>query len=399
MAALLLSTAGMKRLYNFFLQLFFFLLLSAGSLAYAQPISDFSAGADSWSTVGKCPAESNATVYWSATGGNPSGHIYAQDENVGVFYWVALGATWKGNLSAYYGCYLLFDLKNDFTNLAINEYDVLIIKSNDSTISYNTSPNPDDVWTSYVVPLFEGSWIVDGPLNATECPDLSGTIATSGQMISYLTSVKRIRIRAEYSGLSYETNYLDNVLIDCDLLLPVNLIDFRVAQEAFGVARLSWITSTEINCREFEIQKSTDGIAFSKIGTVEGHGSSMEENSYLFYDDNFYQTSYYRLKQIDLNDDFEYSNIISLSAASQNETTTHIYPNPTANQLHIVSSYPIIGVRIMNLNGSLVYEEPVQYDSFVFNKVLQVGKLTPGIYVITIIGESSSTQQMLEVLK
>jgi hypothetical protein len=391
----------MKRLTLFLCAWVYFLLFAGINVLYAQPISDFEVDDDGWSTVGKCPAESApGTPTWSATGGNPDGHIYATDESVGTFYWVGGNPIWRGDLSAYYGCYLLFDLKTDTDIFPTNAYDVLIVSTDDSTLSYNTAYNPtENVWTSYIVPLFEGSWIVDGMLDADDCPNLTGSAASAADMLNYLGTLKRFRIRAEFSGLSYETNSLDNILIDCDPFLPVELLDFRAYQAGPRLASLEWTTFTEVNCRDFEIQKSTNGLYFVAIGTVPGSGTSLDTINYQFYDDHFTTTSYYRLKQNDYNGDFEYSNIIALTSAVQYEANTIIYPNPATSYFTVTCTQPVLAITITGQSGKKLLSRHFKDEEAPYQFDMSTAELPSGVYYISVLTATSASTQMLEVLK
>ncbi len=73
---------------------------------------------------------------------------------------------------------------------------------------------------------------------------------------------------------------------------------------------LQWETATEIENEGFEIERSINGIDFGKIAWVKGNGTSSEINKYSYNDRNIEQGTYsYRLKQIDCNSSFRYSNI------------------------------------------------------------------------------------------
>lgn len=86
--------------------------------------------------------------------------------------------------------------------------------------------------------------------------------------------------------------------------LPVELIYFGIENET----QLIWKTASEINNDFFEVQRSCDGVNFLPIGTVLGAGDSYEVLNYSF---NIKSGKfYYRIKQVDFNGDFEYSNVI-----------------------------------------------------------------------------------------
>jgi len=94
--------------------------------------------------------------------------------------------------------------------------------------------------------------------------------------------------------------------------LPVELINFE-ANKINGKVQLNWTTASENNNDQFIIEQSNDNLEYKEIGAVAGAGTSNTLNQYSFlHDQPFVGINYYRLKQLDLNGTFEYSNIISV---------------------------------------------------------------------------------------
>jgi len=112
--------------------------------------------------------------------------------------------------------------------------------------------------------------------------------------------------------------------------LPVELVSFEAELEG-KTTRLTWTTHSEYNNRGFEVQRSTDGVNFHKIGFVNGQGDTAESIDYDFSDENIESNRryYYRLKQMDYWDAFAYSNVIHV----QTERTLRfdILENPTSS--------------------------------------------------------------------
>jgi hypothetical protein len=118
-------------------------------------------------------------------------------------------------------------------------------------------------------------------------------------------------------------------------VLPVEMLYFR--GEAFENGNLlTWATASEEDNAGFEVQKSTDGRTFEKIGFVAGNGTAYEQQTYEFLDENIANaTAYYRLKQLDFNNKFEFSNIVFLSNKGTATADVLIYPNPVQDVLTI----------------------------------------------------------------
>ena len=111
--------------------------------------------------------------------------------------------------------------------------------------------------------------------------------------------------------------------------LPVELIYFE-GQCLNELVKLDWITASEINNDYFSVQYSDNGIDWEEIGTIDGVGNSSTSSSYTF--DNihaFSDVTYYRLKQVDFDGNFEISSAISVSCNNLNsDFNIIIYPNP-----------------------------------------------------------------------
>ncbi len=116
-------------------------------------------------------------------------------------------------------------------------------------------------------------------------------------------------------------------------VVPVELISFNATLLETTV-RLDWTTATETNNSGFEILKQKSGVSsqeseWKKIGFVPGFGTTTEPKSYSFTDENVTTEIYkYRLKQIDYDGTFEYSNEIEVDFTPKEFVLYQNYPNP-----------------------------------------------------------------------
>lgn len=179
----------------------------------------------------------------------------------------------------------------------------------------------------------------------------------------------------EYNGTGGAINYLTTgTTISNGTTLPVTLVSFN-AKEQNGKALLTWVTSSEINNSHFDVERSTDGKTFTKVGEVAGSGNSNTVKTYRFVDElTNAKVTYYRLKQVDFNGDFTYSNIINLNSKGLNATSTiSIYPNP-AN-----SSISIDGLT----EQAFIYDAVGRVVATITeNGLVDVNHLTPGVYFV-----------------
>ncbi len=119
-----------------------------------------------------------------------------------------------------------------------------------------------------------------------------------------------------------------SLTVNGDDALPVELVSFAATSNGTAV-NLNWQTASEINNKGFEIQKMF-GSVFETIGYVEGNGTTTENNYYSFTDNKVTSGTYtYRLKQVDLDGTFKYSNEVEVNViAAAKFALAQNYPNP-----------------------------------------------------------------------
>ena len=111
--------------------------------------------------------------------------------------------------------------------------------------------------------------------------------------------------------------------------LPVEFLSFN-AKPVQNHVLLDWSTATEVNSDFYEVERSRDGVNFKPIGKVTAAGFSTTVKSYSFKDNApLNGVNYYRLKQVDRNGTFEYTNILSVVF---NLGVMVVYPNPVADR-------------------------------------------------------------------
>jgi len=112
--------------------------------------------------------------------------------------------------------------------------------------------------------------------------------------------------------------------------LPIELLDFSAKKTSDKQSLLSWHTSLEVNADHFEVERSTDGEHWAAIGNVKAHGSSTSLNSYELTDIKPEQgNNYYRIKMIDFDRHFKYSDNRVINFTQDAGQAVSLYPNPT----------------------------------------------------------------------
>ena len=181
-------------------------------------------------------------------------------------------------------------------------------------------------------------------------------------------------------------------------IVPVELVSFS-GSAAANVVTLSWSTATELNNHGFEIERSSDKSNWRTIGFKEGKGTTSEPQQYSYSDIlSGIESSklYYRLKQIDFNGIFEYSNVVEVEIAPASFSLSQNYPNPFNPGTSINYQLPInnfVSLKIYDVLGNevaiLVNEEKpagkyqIEFDGSSLPSGIYFYKLTSGSFVET----------------
>lgn len=165
----------------------------------------------------------------------------------------------------------------------------------------------------------------------------------------YLQNSGPTTISGNASGCNTEAE----VISACLSLLPVELTHFS-GKESEGEVVLSWQTASEVNNDYFQVEHSTDGRVFKPLGIINGHGTTSEKNDYSFvHQQPGAGINYYRLKQVDFDGGYAYSDVIALAVAADGIV---IRPNPTSSQVEIIGEN-LTGsfVKVMDSMGRMIY--------------------------------------------
>ena len=159
--------------------------------------------------------------------------------------------------------------------------------------------------------------------------------------------------------------------------LPVSLVSFSAVNQDNKV-RLNWNTATELNTNHFIVQRSTDGINYTNIGTVQAVGSGA--GSYQFTDASATNsTNYYRLEIVDADGEVTYSKVIGVSF-TVNRLPFTVAPNP-AREVTTIKGNHIVAVEIIDNLGRILQRRTFQDAN---NPSLTVSSLQAGLYHLRI---------------
>ena len=145
--------------------------------------------------------------------------------------------------------------------------------------------------------------------------------------------------------------------VDCSTL-PVSLAGLSATPKDNSVV-LRWSTSSEINNLGFEVQRSTDGAHWSTLTFVNGAGNSTSTRNYSYVDENLAaRRYYYRLKQVDIDQRFVYSPVVSaVLDGKETFSLDQNYPNPFRSETILKFTLPRaakVNLSLFDMNGRLV---------------------------------------------
>jgi fibronectin-binding autotransporter adhesin len=186
---------------------------------------------------------------------------------------------------------------------------------------------------------------------------------------------------------AYSSEFTVEVQNVCSQALPVEFISFEGRKAPYAIM-LNWATALEINNDYFSVERSADGRTFESIGIIKGAGNSLVTNEYEFTDaEPFIGINYYRLKQMDFDGRYEYSDVINIEYVRENDNSTQpvLYPNPAKQELTIIDGEGI--ATVYNQLGQPVLSFTIQNAIF----TQDISRLLNGQYVLKIEKENRRT--------
>ncbi len=219
---------------------------------------------------------------------------------------------------------------------------------------------------------------------------------TAFQDLNVAVTTYRYRVQAYNAGGG---STYSNI---AEIFVPVELINFSAAAIP-GKVTLNWETVTEIDNQGFIIERKSSGSAeWSRAGYVDGKGTTTEKTFYSFYDVPSASGHYfYRLKQLDYNGTFEYSNEVDVDYHTpQGFSLSQNYPNPFNPSTSIKFSIPqenTVSIVIYNVLGkeiSTLLNE--QRPAGTYSITFDASSLPSGLYFYKLsAGKFEQTRKML----
>ncbi len=267
----------------------------------------------------------------------------------------------------------------DIFSVALENDGKILITGNDTS-----SINPETFETARLSALgvidtsFGNKGYVITPIG-----DLNGTAYS---ILLYSNKIYAAGIAGGSSGLNFAIVSYNN---DAGAL-PVSLLNFNGIEQN-GQAILTWETTNEINNKGFDVEKSNDGKTFAPIGFVAGLGTEENVNNYTFSDPKLISgNNYYRLKQINFDESYNYSPIIDLTFDKFSWSILGNSSNTPVVEIQLDKQYTVV-IQIVSINGDVIktINEGVLNEG-TYSIPLNLNNEASGMYIVRLIVKNQS---------
>jgi uncharacterized repeat protein (TIGR01451 family) len=242
-------------------------------------------------------------------------------------------------------------------------------------------------------------------------PNSSLSITYNGLVNSPLTLTENTQVRCDGACIldcEPTTNFSQTNYQIIGAILPSQ--EFKAISANFNInneCEVKWYTVAEENTSNFIIERSIDGKTFDVIGSLKSKGNTNNRTEYLFEDNlaslDIEKSIYYRIKMIDIDNKYSYSNTIKLTKLNSNTNKLVIFPNPFKEKLAIKfmsSETSEIEIKLKDLNGKTIKQQRSQvgkgYNDFSIN---ELEDLSSGQYFIIITDLNTNEEFSEKIVK
>ena len=187
--------------------------------------------------------------------------------------------------------------------------------------------------------------------------------------------------------------------------LPVELTSFSAILKKNQV-HLNWMTATEVNNYGFDIERKKENEDWKMLGFVEGHGNSNSPKEYSFLNNDIVAAGiyYYRLKQIDNDGSYEFSQIIEVDFNSPvSFELKQNYPNPFNPSTTITFTLPVNGNVSLSVYNMLGEEIQILQNGFlqagIYSYNFNAEELPSGVYIYNLSNNNKTQIKKMLLLK
>jgi subtilisin-like proprotein convertase family protein len=290
-------------------------------------------------------------------------------------------------------------------NLVANEGGVSVYGYTDTRATSNTSvqPFPPGDYSSTLTGTFRADAASQTALDNYVFKTLVGpttpavTTSTFSNLFGTPNGDWKIRVYDVSAGdVGILVSWSIKISFTPPVVTPVSLLTFSGYREG-SHNLLKWSTASEQTNKGFQVERSTNGLAYSSIGFVNSkalNGNSSSLLQYSFNDNNLSGIKqYYRLRQIDIDNREKLSNIIVIKG--QRPTSLYLgglFPNPAKNIMNIIIDAPasdIVDLVISDMNGKLIKTQSSAVEAGANTIPIDITRFTSGTYTIKLTCKSN----------
>ena len=265
-----------------------------------------------------------------------------------------------------------------------------------------------------------GEYISNGTIHTIQFQVGTGATATAGGTLADNDSFHyqfQVRVNTPASGtvppivnvaevIAYSDANVESIDFGTAIIdpqggpLPVSLTSFTVSVDQ-NEAKVNWATSMENNCKEYFVERSTDGTTFSTVAIVAGHGTTTQQNLYSVTDDITTINSsivYYRLAQVDADGKINYSRVVAVKL-QVSDGGFSVFPNPFNSFVTLnfqSNNNETAIVKVFNMQGSNIVLKSIQLTKGInYISIDELSALPSGNYLVQLISSDGSIAKMV----
>ena len=227
-------------------------------------------------------------------------------------------------------------------------------------------------------PGLEG-FLEDNYLQTSTPIDLNGATTADFSVTSDAASANSLRFRIVFKTVASGP-------------LPLTFTSLKAFRDKNDI-HINWVTENENHAKNYSVEKSTDGKAFTEASDVKA--ANLPQNNYSWVDKNVANNRYYyRILIADIDGKVKYSPVMKVDAGTLSERVK-VYPNPVTNQrIHFqIAEQPagLYRVKLVSGFGQVILSQTTRHNGGTFTGSIQPGqKIEKGIYQIEITSPSNT---------
>jgi len=236
-------------------------------------------------------------------------------------------------------------------------------------------------------------------------PEWTAFPSTSGRLCLRLNDAdlfqgQKFRVEISYRNTAGGCNWVfDDFSLGGEqgaIILPVTFLGINAKKEATNAVSVKWDVAQEVDVRGYEVEKSQNGVTFTKVGYVAANGKP----AYAFTDAQGEEgVVYYRVKNVDIDGKYKYSSVVKLNGRT-NSASTVLKAFPSPAQSSVTVQHDKLGatgsITLTTLSGQVV--KRLTPGAQAVQTTIDLTGTTPGMYLIQT-SDNNGNNQSVKIVK